>query len=122
MKPSPIAQNDMPNSKAPRKPSKLSKGKAPEMDNDAKTSGYEQPAVATNRNPHQDKAVDSDANEPPAEPQASPEILRKAQDYEQPTADTNMNPHEDNPVDGDAIEPPAEPQASPEILRKAQDY
>ena len=76
-----IAQNDMLNSKAPRKASKMSQGKAPEMDNGAKTNGYEQPAVATNRNSHQDKAVDGDTKKPPAEPQRWLEILREAQAF-----------------------------------------
>ena len=42
MKPSPVAQNDMPKAK-------LSQGKAPEMDNEAKMSGYERSAVTSNR-------------------------------------------------------------------------
>ena len=138
----------MPNRKAPRKPSKLSQGKTPEMDNNAKTSGYEQPTVATDRNPHQDKAVDYDANKPSgeprrrpkvpraaqgkfvdgdakkpsAEPQASPEILQKAQNYEQPTATTNMNPRKDKAVDSDAKKSPAERQRWLEILHEAQDF
>lgn len=84
--------------------------------------GTNRPAVATNRNPNQDKAVDRDANEPPAEPQASPEILWKAQDHEQPTAATNMNPHKDKAVDDDTKRAPAEPQLRLEILREAQDF
>ncbi|ERF74876.1 hypothetical protein EPUS_03260 [Endocarpon pusillum Z07020] len=92
------------------------------MNNGAKTTGYEQPAVATNRNSRQNKAVDCEANEPPAEPQASLESLLKAHDYEQPTAATNMNLHKDKAVDGDTKQPPAEPQRWPEILREALNF
>ncbi len=119
MKSSPVARKDMPSSEAP---SKRSQRKAPKVDNGAKTSGCEQPAVATNRNPYQDKAVDRDANEPQGEPQASPAILQKAQDYEQFTAVTNMNLHKDKADKSDTKKPLGEPQALPAILQKAQDY
>ncbi|KAF7502827.1 hypothetical protein GJ744_005020 [Endocarpon pusillum] len=121
-------------------------GKASRMDNDAKTSGHEQSSANSNGNAHQDKAVDSDTNEPAValqrklkvrraapgkvvdgntkkpqgEPQRGPEIRHEG--YERPITATNMTPHQDKAADGSAMEPPAEPQASPEILPKVKDY
>ena len=124
MKPSPVAQNDMPKAK-------LSQGKAPEMDNEAKMSGYERSTVTNNRNPHQDKAVDSDANEPPGKPQRGRKVPRAAQakvtdgDTKKAQGEPQRGPKvprgaQVKVVDGDTKKPRGEPQRGPKFPRAAQ--